>query len=300
MKRPFRSIVALLAILALVAFAASRCIRVEYVAVIPPWVENERASDDASEGADPAGETAEDPSGPEAPPPVLPGFSFHLVAEDSDARARALVSATDGVAPDGFLATEDDYGFVRDASKGVDPARLRAFGDPPAGEICLMERKDGKLFAPVFLEDPPVHRQLAAVRSCQVETDPITDRIHISVVLGKRDAAAFATITGANARTADSPGRRLAIVLGDAVVMDALLLEPIRDGRFYLSNCGSRREAETLARIISSADPAAAAPVPFVWDLLEPAAPATPSPAEETHAESAENAEPDPHAEAAE
>jgi hypothetical protein len=292
MKRPSRSIVVLLVVLALVAFAVSRCIRVEYVAVVPPGVEDELVIADAPEDPDSAEENVEDPSRFKDSPPVLPGFSFHLVAEDSDARARALVSSTDGVAPDGFLATEDDYGFVRDASRGVDPARLRAFGDPPAGQICLMERKAGKLFAPVFVEDPPVHRQLAAVRSCGAETDPITDRILVSVVLGKRDAAAFAKITAANARTADSPGRRLAIVLGDAVVMDALLLEPIRDGRFVLSSCDSRSDAETLAHIISSADPDAdAAPGPFVWDLLGPNAPATPSPTEEIHAESAENSE---------
>ena len=202
-------------------------------------------------------------------PPVMPGLSFYLVAEDSEARARALVSATDGAAPDGFLATPDDYGFVRDSAKPIDSAKLHAFGDPPAGQICLIERLSETLYAPIFVEEEPVMRQLAAVRSCQAEKHPMTGQILVSVVLGKRDARAFADATAANARRPDAPGRRLAIVLGDAVLLAPLILEPIRDGRFVISGLHSLDEAERLASFLGAAAPdATAAPTPFVWDLF--------------------------------
>ena len=212
---------------------------------------------------------------------VLPGLSFHLVAEDSESRAKELVSATDGNAPDGFLAAEDDYGFVRDLSKPIDSARLRAFGNPPAGQICLIERLPGNLYGPVFVEAEPSFRQVAAMRSCKAETDVFTKMNVVSGMFGKRDAQAFAAVTSSYARSPESNGRRLAIVLGDAVLCAPLIREPIRDGRFAISGSFSRDEAEILAKLIGSSDPAAVGePAPFVWDLFQTAStnapPATP------------------------
>ena len=220
--------------------------------------------------------------------PVAPGLSFHLVAKDSESRAKALVSATDGSAPDGFHATEDAYGFARDLSKSIDPARLHAFGNPPAGQICLIERLSGNLYGPVFVEAEPAFRQVAAMRSCKAETDPLIGRNIVSATFGGRDAQAFATVTSENAMKPGTDGRRLAIVLGDAVLCAPLILEPIRDGRFVISGSFSRDEVEILAKLIGSSDPAAAAePAPFVWDLFQtPAEASTPAP----HADSAEGA----------
>lgn len=208
-------------------------------------------------------------------PPVVSGLSFHLVAEDSDARARALVSAVDEAAPDGFLATADDYGFVRDSSRAIDSSKLRAFGNPPAGQICLMERISETLYAPVFVEDPPVWRQFAPLRSCKADIDLLSQSI-ITGKFGKRDARAFADVTAANARNPGTPGRRLAIVLGDAVICSPYIREPIREGVFNLSGAFTPDEAAFLAEIIGSADPVAATgPTPFIWDLIRPSDSAT-------------------------
>ena len=278
----------------LATVAATGCFRVEeeYVAVVPDSVGTNAAATATDSGV------SLDVAKTLASLPVAPGLSFHLVAEDSESRAKALVSATDGNAPDGFLATEDDYGFVRDLSKSIDPARLRAFGNPPAGQICLIERLPGNLYGPVFVEAEPAFRQVAAMRSCKAETDPLNERNIVSATFGKRDAQAFAAVTSANAMKPGTDGRRLAIVLGDAVLCAPLILEPIRDGRFVISGSFSRDEAEILAKLIGSSDPAAAAkPAPFVWDLFQtPAETSTPAPHAEsaegiTHAESAEGAE---------
>ena len=211
-------------------------------------------------------------------PPVVSGLSFHLVAEDSDTRARALVSAVDEAAPDGFLATADDYGFVRDSSRAIDSSKLRAFGNPPAGQICLMERVSETLYAPVFVEDPPVWRQFAPLRSCKAETALLNQSV-VEGKFGKRDARALADVTTANARKPGTPGRRLAIVLGDAVICAPVIREPIREGAFNLSGAFTPDEAAFLAEIIGSADPAAATgPTPFVWDLIRPPDAATNGP----------------------
>jgi len=277
----------------LATVAATGCFRVEeeYVAVVPDTVGTNAAATATDSGV------SLDVAKTLASLPVAPGLSFHLVAEDSESRAKALVSATDGSAPDGFLATEDDYGFARDLSKSIDSARLRAFGNPPAGQICLIERLPGNLYGPVFVETEPAFRQVAAMRSCKAETDPLNERNIVSATFGKRDAQAFAAVTSANAMKPGTDGRRLAIVLGDAVLCAPLILEPIRDGRFVISGSFSRDEVEILAKLIGSSDPAAAKPAPFVWDLFQtPAEASTPAPhAEpESHAESAESAEPRP------
>ena len=264
-------------ILPLLALAVAGCFRVEVqnVAVIPPdALTNAPAASAAS--AAPAGATSADIAKRLDNLPVVSGLSFYLVAEDSDARAKALVSAPDGTAPDGFLATPDDYGFVRDPSKAIDSAKLRAVGNPPAGQICLIERISENLYAPVFVEEKPAMRQLAVVRSCKADVDAM-DRNLICVDFGKRDARAFAEVTSANAMNPGSPALpRLAIVLGDAVLCAPIIREPILDGRFVVSGSFTSDEAAILAKLIGSADPEAVAePTPFIWDLLRPADPAT-------------------------
>ena len=199
-------------------------------------------------------------------PVVFPGFSFHWVAADSETRARAL----DGV-PAGFRTTEDDWGFIRAEGQDVDSTALRSFGNPPDGQICLIERRADGLYGPVFVEREPAFRPVAAVRSCRAETDPF-DRNVVSVVLGKRDAETFADVTSAGD---GASGRRLALVLGDAVLCAPFVREPIRDGRFVVSGSFTTAEAAFLAAILAAADPSAEpsaepASASFVWDLFAP------------------------------
>lgn len=191
-------------------------------------------------------------------------LEFKLVHKQNDELVDKVL--TSGRLPEGFVSSDDGRGYKRAANynelvKDPDYARrLSLFEVPDPRYAFMLEREqgaDGQVsFRPVY-----VLRKAEltgdALSSASVEIEPMTGRVHVSLVFNAKGAAEFARLTKAysprGSRNKDSDeGRRLAIVLDDTLYSAPVLKTEIPNGRAVIEGNFKWSEAAVLRNILNA------------------------------------------------
>ncbi|HPB11009.1 MAG TPA: protein translocase subunit SecD [Kiritimatiellia bacterium] len=191
-------------------------------------------------------------------------LEFKLVHKQNDELVDKVL--TSGRLPEGFVSSDDGRGYKRAANynelvKDPDYARrLSLFEVPDPRYAFMLEREqgaDGQVsYRPVY-----VLRKAEltgdALSSASVEIEPMTGRVHVSLVFNAKGAADFARLTKAysprGSRNKDSDeGRRLAIVLDDTLYSAPVLKTEIPNGRAVIEGNFKWSEAAVLRNILNA------------------------------------------------
>ena len=191
-------------------------------------------------------------------------LEFKLVHKQNDQLVDKVL--TSGRLPEGFVSSDDGRGYKRAANynelvKDPDYARrLSLFEVPDPRYAFMLEREQGAdgvvSYRPVY-----VLRKAEltgdALSSASVEIEPMTGRVHVSLVFNARGAAEFARLTKAysprGSRNKDSDeGRRLAIVLDDTLYSAPVLKTEIPNGRAVIEGNFKWSEAAVLRNILNA------------------------------------------------
>ena len=191
-------------------------------------------------------------------------LEFKLVHKQNDQLVDKVL--TSGRLPEGFVSSDDGRGYKRAANynelvKDPDYARrLSLFEVPDPRYAFMLEREqgaDGQVsYRPVY-----VLRKAEltgdALSSASVEIEPMTGRVHVSLVFNAKGAADFARLTKAysprGSRNKDSDeGRRLAIVLDDTLYSAPVLKTEIPNGRAVIEGNFKWSEAAVLRNILNA------------------------------------------------
>ena len=191
-------------------------------------------------------------------------LEFKLVHKQNDQLVDKVL--TSGRLPEGFVSSEDGRGYKRaptynELVKDPDYARrLSLFEVPDPRYAFMLEREqgaDGQVsYRPVY-----VLRKAEltgdALSSASVEIEPMTGRVHVSLVFNAKGAADFARLTKAysprGSRNKDSDeGRRLAIVLDDTLYSAPVLKTEIPNGRAVIEGNFKWSEAAVLRNILNA------------------------------------------------
>ena len=191
-------------------------------------------------------------------------LEFKLVHKQNDQLVDKVL--TSGRLPEGFVSSDDGRGYKRAANynelvKDPDYARrLSLFEVPDPRYAFMLEREQGAdgvvSYRPVY-----VLRKAEltgdALSSASVEIEPMTGRVHVSLVFNARGAAKFARLTKAysprGSRNKDSDeGRRLAIVLDDTLYSAPVLKTEIPNGRAVIEGNFKWSEAAVLRNILNA------------------------------------------------
>ncbi|HQQ92484.1 MAG TPA: protein translocase subunit SecD [Kiritimatiellia bacterium] len=191
-------------------------------------------------------------------------LEFKLVHKQNDELVDKVL--TSGRLPEGYVSSDDGRGYKRAANynelvKDPDYARrLSLFEVPDPRYAFMLEREqgaDGQVsFRPVY-----VLRKAEltgdALSSASVEIEPMTGRVHVSLVFNAKGAADFARLTKAysprGSRNKDSDeGRRLAIVLDDTLYSAPVLKTEIPNGRAVIEGNFKWSEAAVLRNILNA------------------------------------------------
>ncbi len=191
-------------------------------------------------------------------------LEFKLVHKQNDQLVDKAI--TSGRLPEGFVSSDDGRGYKRAANynelvKDPDYARrLSLFEVPDPRYAFMLEREqgaDGQVsYRPVY-----VLRKAEltgdALSSASVEIEPMTGRVHVSLVFNAKGAADFARLTKAysprGSRNKDSDeGRRLAIVLDDTLYSAPVLKTEIPNGRAVIEGNFKWSEAAVLRNILNA------------------------------------------------
>lgn len=130
--------------------------------------------------------------------------------------------------------------------------RLVANENTPASTTITLPSKAG---GTVTLEDE-VLMSGDAIESAQVEVNPRSNEIEVSLKLNSYGAQTFARITSEN------QGRHLAIILDGRVQSYPRINEPIREGRAVINGGFSKEEAKQLSIVLRSG----ALPAPLTFE----------------------------------
>ncbi|HPO37526.1 MAG TPA: protein translocase subunit SecD [Kiritimatiellia bacterium] len=191
-------------------------------------------------------------------------LEFKLVHKQNDELVDKVL--TSGRLPEGYVSSDDGRGYKRAANynelvKDPDYARrLSLFEVPDPRYAFMLEREqgaDGQVsYRPVY-----VLRKAEltgdALSSASVEIEPMTGRVHVSLVFNAKGAADFARLTKAysprGSRNKDSDeGRRLAIVLDDTLYSAPVLKTEIPNGRAVIEGNFKWSEAAVLRNILNA------------------------------------------------
>jgi len=191
-------------------------------------------------------------------------LEFKLVHKQNDQLVDKVL--TSGRLPEGFVSSEDGRGYKRAANynelvKDPDYARrLSLFEVPDPRYAFMLEREqgaDGQVsYRPVYvLRSAKMTGE--ALSSASVEIEPMTGRVHVSLIFNAKGAADFARLTKAysprGSRNKDSDeGYRLAIVLDDTLYSAPVLKTEIPNGRAVIEGNFKWSEAAVLRNILNA------------------------------------------------
>jgi len=191
-------------------------------------------------------------------------LEFKLVHKQNDELVDKVL--TSGRLPEGYVSSDDGRGYKRAANynelvKDPDYARrLSLFEVPDPRYAFMLEREqgaDGQVsYRPVYvLRNAKLTGD--ALSSASVEIEPMTGRVHVSLVFNAKGAADFARLTKAysprGSLNKDSDeGRRLAIVLDDTLYSAPVLKTEIPNGRAVIEGNFKWSEAAVLRNILNA------------------------------------------------
>jgi len=191
-------------------------------------------------------------------------LEFKLVHKQNDQLVDKLVAS--GRLPEGYVMSEDGRSFKRSDKYNdlvQDPdyvRRLSLFEVPDPRYAFMLEKTQGAngqvTFRPVYVLRK-AEMTGEALSSSSVEIEPMTGRVHVSLVFNAKGSAEFAKLTKAYAprgsRNKDSDvGRQLAIVLDDTLYSAPVLRTEIPNGRAVIEGNFSWSEAAVLRNILNA------------------------------------------------
>ncbi len=191
-------------------------------------------------------------------------LEFKLVHKQNDQLVDKLVAS--GRLPEGYVMSEDGRSYKRsdkynDLVQDPDYARRFSLFEVPDPRYAFMLEKtqgaNGQVtFRPVYVLRK-AEMTGEALSSSSVEIEPMTGRVHVSLVFNAKGSAEFAKLTKAYAprgsRNKDSDvGRQLAIVLDDTLYSAPVLRTEIPNGRAVIEGSFSWSEAAVLRNILNA------------------------------------------------
>jgi len=191
-------------------------------------------------------------------------LEFKLVHKQNEQLVDKVLAS--GRLPEGYVSSDDGRGYKRAPNYTElvkDPEymhRLSMFEVPDPRYAFMLEREqtaNGQvIYRPIYVLRK-AEMTGDALSSASVEIEPMTGRVHVSLVFNAKGGADFARLTKAYAprgsRNKDSDvGRRLAIVLDDTLYSAPVLKTEIPNGRAVIEGNFSWSEAAVLRNILNA------------------------------------------------
>ena len=191
-------------------------------------------------------------------------LEFKLVHKQNEQLVDKVVAS--GRLPEGYVSSDDGRSYKRAANyKDLvkDPdyvRRLSLFEVPDPRYAFMLERVQNpngvETFRPVFVLRK-AEMTGEALSNASVELEPMTGRVHVSLVFNAKGSAEFAKLTKAysprGSRNKDSDvGRQLAIVLDDTLYSAPVLKTEIPNGRAIIEGNFAWSEAAVLRNILNA------------------------------------------------
>ncbi len=191
-------------------------------------------------------------------------LEFKLVHRQNDQLVDKVLAS--GRLPEGYVSSEDGRGYKRapnytELVKDPEYARRLSLFEVPDPRYAFMLEREQAANGQVAYRPVYVLRKAEmtgeALSSASVEIEPMTGRVHVSLVFNAKGGAEFARLTKAYAprgsRNKDSDvGRRLAIVLDDTLYSAPVLKTEIPNGRAVIEGNFSWSEAAVLRNILNA------------------------------------------------
>ncbi len=193
-------------------------------------------------------------------------LQFRLVHKDNAQLVDNLFLS--GKAPEGYVIVAGEngkyYSRAEDYKKlSRDPGyarRLAAFAQPDPSYVFMLQPeklRDGReVYTPCFVR---IRSEMTGenLKRAEIERDPMTGEVHVSLTFKPRGANDFAKITSYYApgglRNKDSQvGRQLAIVLDNTLYSAPVIREPIPSGRASISGNFNMADAAVLRNILNA------------------------------------------------
>ncbi len=191
-------------------------------------------------------------------------LEFKLVHKQNDQLVDKLLAS--GRLPEGYVLAEDGRTFKRaenynQSAREPDYARrLSLFAVPDPRYAFMLERVQNAnamiAYRPVYVLRK-AEMTGEALSSAAVEIEPMTGRVHVSLVFNAKGSALFARLTkdyaprGSRNKESDV-GRQLAVVLDDTLYSAPVIRTEIPNGRAVIEGSFSWAEAAVLRNILNA------------------------------------------------
>ena len=191
-------------------------------------------------------------------------LQFRLVHKDNNRLVSSLMA--EGKAPEGYTLLEGGRYYARVSeydklAKDPDyPRRLANFERPDPGYVFMLQAEklqDGRtVYTPCFVRTR-AEMTGETLKRAEVERDPMTGSVHVSLTFKPSGSSQFAKITSYYApdgirNRGNQVGRQLAIVLDNTLYSAPVINEPIPSGRASISGNFSMEEAALLRNILNA------------------------------------------------